>query len=338
MKRSLSLEVLVDAADRQAALERDVRLGLTAPAKSVPPVWFYDEVGSRLFDEITRLPEYYPTRAERSVLAERAAEIVAMAGADVLVEIGSGTSDKTRLLLDAMREAGSLRQIVLLDISEEVLREAAATLSRDYDVDVHAVVGDFRSDVGALAKGEGRLWAFLGSTIGNLMPGPRRRFLADVAEAMADDDHLLLGTDLVKDPARLVAAYDDAAGVTAAFNRNLLEVLNRGLGADFDRRRFEHRAVWDPGEAWVEMRLRAVEAHEVRLAGLDLAVAFAEGEEILTETSAKFRPEQVLAELGEAGLLAVASWQDPAGDVQVTLARRAASSDGARVGDAPPSP
>jgi L-histidine N-alpha-methyltransferase len=321
MKGAVGVEVLVSAADRIAALERDVADGLTAPVKSLPPVWFYDETGSRLFEEITRLPEYYLTRAERSILERRAEEIVRRSGAEVLVEIGSGTSDKTRILLDAMKGSGQLRQVVLLDISEAVLREAAEVIADAYGVAVRAVVGDLRSHLVVLGKGGRRLWAFLGSTIGNFEPDGRRMLLREIASVMADDDHLLLGTDLVKDEARLVAAYDDVAGVTAAFNQNLLVVLNRELGADFDLDGFEHRARWDAAGQRIEMRLRARSAQKVRVARLGLTVSFEEGEEILTETSAKFRPDQVRAELAAAGLFEVASFQD-GGEFQLWLAGR----------------
>ena len=322
MSGEVSLEVLVTPADRRAALERDVRVGLGAGDKVLPPVWFYDETGSRLFDEITRLPEYYPTRTEAGILRAHAADMVAASGADVLVELGSGTSEKTRLLLDAMAAAGSLRQVVLLDISEEVLVEGAAALRERYGVDVHAVVGDFRLHLEALAKGERRLWAFLGSTIGNFRPDERRRLLGELAGAMADDDHLLLGTDLVKEPERLVAAYDDERGVTAAFNRNVLAVLNRELGGDLVPERFVHRAVWDPGAEWIEMRLRSTTRQVARLDRLGLQVAFEEGEEILTETSAKFRPAGVVAELATAGLREEVAWSDPDGDFRLGLSRR----------------
>jgi len=301
-------------------MEDDIRTGLTADPRFIPPVWFYDEVGSRLFDEITRLPEYYLTRAERGILADRSAEIVERAGADTLVEIGSGTSDKTRLLLDAMAAAGTLHSVVLLDISEEVLREAAGQLVDRYGVDVHAVVGDLRSDLDKLPGGGRQLWAFLGSTIGNFGPAERHQLLTGFGNAMRPSDHLLLGTDLEKDPARLLAAYDDAEGVTAAFNLNVLSVLNDALNADFDRQRFEHRAVWNTGERWIEMRLRSREAQLVDVGALDLSVELGAGEEVLTEISAKFDRHALPGELGAAGLPAVASWADRAGDFLLTLA------------------
>jgi L-histidine N-alpha-methyltransferase len=321
MTADLTVEVHIGPDDRREALERDVREGLTAERKQLPPVWFYDERGSLLFDEITRLPEYYPTRAEREILRLHAAEIVQRAGTGTLVELGSGTSEKTTLLLDAMQAAGLLDRFVPFDVSEEVLTAAAADIGASYGVPVHAVVGDFHRHLGELPDDDPRLVAFLGSTIGNLDPTQRRRFLFDLDTAMTRDDRLLLGTDLVKDPARLVAAYDDAQGVTAEFNRNVLSVLNAELAGDFEPERFDHVAVWDQDRSWIEMRLRAREAHEVRLGDLDLEVRFGEGEELHTEISAKFRPEQVAAELHDAGFVVEGSWTDPAGDFLLTLAR-----------------
>jgi L-histidine N-alpha-methyltransferase len=323
MPRTLTVEVAVSAADRALAMAEDVREGLSARPLSIPPVWFYDEVGSRLFDEITRLPEYYLTRAEKSILTERSEEIVDRSGATTLVEIGSGTSEKTRLLLDAMANAGSLESIVLLDISEEILREAARELAGLYDVDVHAVVGDLRTDLPRLARPCRQLWAFLGSTIGNFPPADRRRLLDSFHAAMGPDDTFLLGTDLVKDPSRLLAAYDDPQGVTAAFNLNVLNVLNFELDGNFDARRFTHRAVWDGRNRWIEMRLVSAEQHGVRLGKLGLEVEIGRGEEILTEISAKFERSGVPAELAEVGLKDIGSWTDPGGDFLVTLASRA---------------
>lgn len=319
-QRALALDVLVSADERRAALVRDVQTGLVGPDKHLPPVWFYDETGSRLFDEITRLPEYYPTRTERAILATHADAIAAAAGADTLVEVGSGTSEKTRLLLDAMSRAGRLRHIVLLDISEEVLREAASTLADSYDLDVYAVVGDFRHHIPAIRRiGERRLWVFLGGTIGNLRPRERGRLLFDFDTTMAPGDHLLLGTDLVKDVDRMVAAYNDAAGVTAQFNRNVLRLLNRELDAQFPAEQFTHRARWNAEQGHIEMRLAAGREMTVRVRDLDLAVHLAAGEEILTETSAKFTPDQVIAELHSAGLVAPQCFCDPARDFQLTL-------------------
>jgi L-histidine N-alpha-methyltransferase len=276
----------------EEALRADARTGLTAEPKSLPPKWFYDAQGSALFDKITELPEYYPTRAEREILRANAAGIAAQTSARTLIELGSGSSDKTRLLLDALRDAGTLRCYVPVDVSEPALAAAGKALSAEYPgLDVRAVVSDFEERLGFPADGEApgpRLVAFLGSTIGNLEPGQRSAFLARVRGRLRPGDFFLLGTDLVKDPATLIAAYDDEAGVTAEFNKNVLAVLNAELGADFDLDAFEHVAVWDAAAEWIEMRLRARMAQTVRLPGIGLTVEFADGEEMRTEVSAKF--------------------------------------------------
>jgi L-histidine Nalpha-methyltransferase len=301
-------------------LRADARAGLTASPKVLPPKWFYDEEGCRLFDEITQLPEYYPTRTERAILAARAGDIAASTSADTLVELGSGTSEKTRLLLDALSAQGSLRRFVPFDVSEPTLRDAAAAIELEYPgVEVHAVVGDFERHLDRLPAGGTRLVAFLGSTIGNLDPAGRARFYKSLAAGLGPDDALLLGTDLVKDTERLEAAYDDDAGVTAAFNRNVLAVLNRELAADFVPERFAHVAKWDPGEEWIEMRLRSQATQTVRVDELDLDVEFADGEEMRTEISAKFRRQRVEAELAAAGLALTAWWTDPDGDFALSL-------------------
>jgi L-histidine N-alpha-methyltransferase len=320
LETQVTIDIRLDPASARAALEADTRVGLTAEAKWLPPIWFYDDRGSELFDQITRLEEYYPTRAERAILEAHAKDIVAAAGADTLVELGSGTSEKTRLLLDALCAADLLRRFVPLDVSEGTLRTAAGTIAEDYGVPVDAVVGDFTRHLRHLPTGGRRLVAFLGSTIGNLDPTERARFLFDVDASLVAGDTFLLGTDLVKDPARLVAAYDDAEGVTAEFNRNVLHRLNRELGADFDVDAFDHIATWDGDHAWIEMRLRASRAMTVHLPALDLEVRFEAGEELRTEISAKFTPERVAAELWEAGLVVQDSWTDPAGDFLLTLA------------------
>ena len=303
----------------------DVAEGLTSTPKELPPKWFYDDVGSELFDEITRLPEYYPTRRERWILEHHAADIARLSGADTLVELGSGTSEKTRLLLDAF-VAGSFgpgerfRRFVPFDVSEATLRDAAAAVAVEYPtVEVHAVVGDFEHHLGTLPGGGRRLVAFLGGTIGNLDPKPRAQFLADLAAGLAPGDGLLLGTDLVKDVDRLVAAYDDAAGVTAAFNRNVLAVVNRELDADFVPERFAHVALFDTDQEWIEMRLRSEVDQQVRVGALDLVVDFEAGEEMRTEISAKFRREGVESELAAAGLALARWWTDPAGDFALSI-------------------
>ncbi|MEU3557994.1 L-histidine N(alpha)-methyltransferase [Streptomyces fragilis] len=294
-----------------ASLRADVLAGLGSRPRSLPPRWFYDARGSELFDEITRLPEYYPTRAEREILTHRSAEIARFSGARTLVELGSGSSEKTRLLLDAMPD---LELYVPVDVSESALRGAGEELAERLPrLDVHAVVADFTGHV-ALPEGPGpRLVAFLGGTVGNLEPAERSRFLASVRESLSPGDALLLGTDLVKDERVLVRAYDDAAQVTAEFNRNVLRVVNRELGADFRPELFAHVAVWNAEAEWIEMRLRAREAQTVKIPGVDLVVDLAEGEEIRTEISAKFRPEGVRAELAAVGMEVAHGWTDREG-------------------------
>jgi L-histidine Nalpha-methyltransferase len=305
------------------SLRADARAGLTATPKSLPPKWFYDANGSALFEKITELPEYYPTRAEREILTGTATEIAALTGARTLVELGSGSSDKTRLLLSALRQAGTLRCYVPVDVSEPALTAAAALLITEYPgLDVRAVVSDFEEHLGLPAPDDApapRLVAFLGGTIGNLIPAERARFLARVRAGLRPGDWFLLGTDLVKDPATLVAAYDDSAGVTAEFNKNVLAVLNAELGADFDLDAFEHVALWDPVAEWIEMRLRSLAGQTVRVPGIGLEVRFAAGEEMRTEISAKFRREAITAELAAAGLAIRTWWTDAAAQFGLSL-------------------
>ena len=304
------------------ALRQDVLSGLGTQPKSLPPKWFYDARGSELFEEITRLPEYYPTRAEREILQTRAGELARRTGARALVELGSGSSEKTRLLLDALRAHGTLEEFVPLDVSESALREAVDAIAADYPgLRVHGVVGDFTEHLGRLPGRSPRLVAFLGGTIGNLLPEERARFLAGVRAVLQPGEWLLLGTDLVKDPETLVRAYDDAAGVTARFNLNVLQVLNRELGADFDVDAFTHVARWDAEHEWIEMRLRATRAMRVAVPEVDLRLRLEEGEEIRTEISAKFRREGVEAELKEAGFDLDAWWTDEQGRFALSLAR-----------------
>jgi len=317
----VQVEVHLSPEDLQAALRADVAAGLTSVPKELPPKWFYDERGSELFERITRLAEYYPTRCERAILTEHATEVARLSGADTLIELGSGTSEKTRLLLDAMAGAGRLRRIVAFDVSETTLRHAAATLAGEYPgVAVHAVVGDFERHLSRLPGGGRRLVALLGGTIGNLAPKARAVFLSEVAAFLDPGDALLLGTDLVKDAGRLEAAYDDAAGVTAEFNRNVLRVLNRELGADFVPERFDHVARFDSEEEWIEMWLRSTGPQRVRVAALDLTVGYDAGEAMRTEISAKFRRSGVEAELGDADLALARWWTDAGGDFAVSLA------------------
>jgi L-histidine N-alpha-methyltransferase len=319
------ITVCLTEADRWAALAADARAGLTANRKLLPSKWLYDERGSDLFDQITRLPEYYPTRAERAILGRHAEEMAARSGAGTLIELGSGTSTKTRLLLDALARAGTLRRFVALDVAEATLVEALTTLSGDYPgVATAGVVGDLEVHLDRLPEGHDRLVAFLGGTVGNFEPPARKAFFAAIGDLLHENETLLLGTDLVKDRARILEAYDDAAGVTAAFEKNVLAVVNRGLGANFDLDAFAYRAVWSEMDERVEMGVVARTGQEVRLRDLDLDVSLAPGEEIRTEVSAKFRLERIGEELRSAGLEPMSTWTDAAGDFGLTLARRTA--------------
>ncbi|CAM5394960.1 MULTISPECIES: L-histidine N(alpha)-methyltransferase [Streptomyces] len=304
-----------DATD--AALRADVLKGLTGTPKTLPPKWFYDAQGSELFEKITELPEYYPTRAEREILVDRAGEIAAATGARTLVELGSGSSEKTRFLLDALT---GLHTYVPVDVSESALTQAGQALIEERPgLDVHALIADFTGGMALPDTPGPRLVAFLGGTIGNLLPAERAVFLASVRALLSPGDALLLGTDLVKDEQVLVEAYDDAAGVTAAFNKNVLTVIDRELGADFDPGAFEHVAVWDRDNEWIEMRLRSRTAQTVKVPALDLAVHFAAGEEMRTEVSAKFRRDGVRAELSAAGLELAHWWTDGQGRFALSL-------------------
>ncbi|WP_240779534.1 L-histidine N(alpha)-methyltransferase [Nonomuraea zeae] len=303
------------------ALEHDVRTGLSASPKWLPPKWFYDEAGSELFSRITRLPEYYPTRRELAILRSRAADLAAASGADTLVELGSGTSEKTELLLEAMDEAGRLRAYTPVDVDAVTLVAAARRLAGRFpELTVQAVCADFERHLALLPRTGRRMVAFLGGTIGNLEPAARAVFLKELRATLRPGDTFLLGADLVKDTGRLVAAYDDSAGVTAAFNRNVLRVINRDLAADFDPEAFEHVALYDERQEWIEMRLRATRDMRVRVGALGLDVSFEEGEEMRTEISAKFRPEGLREELAAAGFGVRRRFTDPEGDFTLVLA------------------
>ncbi|MFF2042076.1 L-histidine N(alpha)-methyltransferase [Kitasatospora sp. NPDC058170] len=304
------------------ALRHDVQHGLTSEPKWLPPKWFYDARGSELFEEITRLPEYYPTRAERAILTARADEIAAATRARTLVELGSGSSEKTRLLLSALRGLGTLDSYVPVDVSESALAAAGEALAADYPgLAVHAVLADFTARLALPPGGGPRLVAFLGGTLGNLLPAERAAFLRGLRGTLDPGDSLLLGTDLVKDPDVLVAAYDDASGVTAEFNRNVLNVLNRELAADFDPDAFAHVAHWDAEQEWIEMRLRSLRTQTVKIPALDLPVHFEKDEELRTEVSAKFRRERVAEELAAAGLRLAHWWTDDEGRFGLSLAQ-----------------
>jgi L-histidine N-alpha-methyltransferase len=304
-----------DATD--AALRADVLHGLTRTPKTLPPKWFYDAHGSELFEQITELPEYYPTRAEREILIDRAGEIAAATGARTLVELGSGSSDKTRHLLDAFTD---LALYVPVDVSESALTQAGhALIAERPGLDVHALIADFTGAMTLPETPGPRLLAFLGGTIGNLLPAERATFFAGLRALLSPGDALLLGTDLVKDEQVLVRAYDDAAGVTAAFNKNVLTVVDRELGADFDAGAFDHVALWDADNEWIEMRLRSRTDQTVKIPALDLAVDFTAGEELRTEISAKFRKEGVRSELAAAGLELAHWWTDREGRFALSL-------------------
>lgn len=308
--------------DLDAALRADVRAGLTTNPKTLPPRWFYDAHGSELFERITRLPEYYPTRAEAAALELGADRVAERTGATALIELGSGSSRKTRLLLDALRRKGTLTSFTGFDVSGAALAEATAELSRRYPgLRVDGIVGDFTAHLRHLPVDGDRLVVFLGGTIGNLTPPQRAAFLAALRAQLVPGEWLLLGTDLVKDPEVLVAAYDDAAGVTAAFNRNVLSVLNHRLGANFAIGSFAHVARWDAEAEWIEMRLRAEHAMRVDIPALDLSVDFAAGEELRTEVSAKFQLAGLAGELDAAGFTVGDWWTDPDGRFGLSLAQ-----------------
>jgi L-histidine N-alpha-methyltransferase len=311
-RETIRIESHLDGTNERS-LADDVLDGLTRPFKELPPKHFYDARGADLFDQICDLPEYYPTRAERAILVQRAEEIAELTGAVELVELGSGTAAKTRVLLDALQAAGTLERYIPVDVTESMVRDCAATLTSEYPgLRVHGVIGDFERHLDRIPAAAGpRIVAFLGGTIGNFPPGSRRRVLRQIAGLLGPDDHLLMGTDLVKDPRVLEAAYDDSQGVTAAFNRNVLHVLNRELQADFDPEDFDHVALFDPHNEWIEMRLRARRAHTTLVRDLDLPVHFDAGEEMRTEISAKFTPERLQSDLAAAGLELVRWLTDP---------------------------
>jgi L-histidine N-alpha-methyltransferase len=321
----IAIDVHLDA-DAAATMARDVRAGLSSYPKELAPKYFYDERGSQLFERITELPEYYPTRAEREILSERSAEILATAGRpSTLVELGSGSASKTRYLLDAMRDAGGLDTYVPVDISEEITQQTASCLVDEYPgLAVRGLVCDFEQDLERIPPADGkRLIAFLGGTVGNLYPRPRQAFLERIVALLGPGDQLLLGTDLVKEADRLEAAYDDAAGVTAEFNKNVLEVLNRELGADFDLEAFEHVARYDAEAERMDIRLRSLADQEVAIDDLDLEISFAAGEEMRTEISTKFTRERLESVYAGAGLEMCGWFTDAAGDYALSLARLA---------------
>lgn len=319
----IQVDVHLDTAWSQPALEQDVRAGLSQTKKVLPPKWFYDDLGSDLYDQITRVEEYYPARTETTILNAQAVAIAELVQADTLIELGSGTSSKTKVVMDAMRSEGSLRTYVPFDVADETLREASEELvERHPGLLVNGVVGDFEHHLPQIPVGGTNLVMLLGGTIGNFLPEPRATFLKGIADLMNRGDYFLLGTDLVKDVARLEAAYDDAQGVTAAFNKNVLQVINDRLDADFDLSAFEHVSVFDADNEWIEMRLRSTVEQTVSIPALDLTVAFAEGEEMRTEVSAKFRRAGIAEELATAGLELVEWYTDDNNDFGLSLSRK----------------
>jgi L-histidine Nalpha-methyltransferase len=315
------VDVLLDEGDRRTSFRDAAVAGLRATPKRIPSIWLYDERGSRLFDEITRLPEYYLTRTEREILEEHASEIASETRATTLVELGSGTSEKTRLLLDALTGAGTLRSFAPLDVSEEVLVTSAHEIADEYqEIGVHAIVGDFERHLSALEPGGRRLFAFLGSTLGNFEPEGRSRFLHALASSLEPEDALLLGLDLVKRPARLQSAYNDSAGLSERFQRNGLAHFDRELGSDFRRARLEYRAYWDVEREWVDIGFDSVDAQAVGVPALGIEVQLTKGERLRTQVSAKFRRERFETELADAGLGLTRWWTDANDDFSVALA------------------
>lgn len=321
--RTVAIHNHLDASTAERALRTEVAAGLRSDPKELSPKWLYDERGCDLFDQITRLDEYYPTRTERAILYRHADDIARRSGAQTLIELGSGTSEKTRLLLDALRRNGTLERFVGFDVAETTLVDAGQAILDEYpDIEVEGVVGDFEHHLGLLPRGGRRMIAFLGGTIGNLFPDGRRQLLHDLSAALESGDSVLIGTDLVKDTARLERAYDDESGVTAEFNKNVLAMINRELGGHFDLSRFEHVARFDTDDERIEMLLRAVGRQFVEIDQLGITVAFEDGEELRTEISTKFRVENFPTELTAAGFQAPVLFTDPRRDFALWLAAR----------------
>jgi L-histidine Nalpha-methyltransferase len=322
--QQITIDVHLPPGGPLSGMAADVRAGLTKPFKELSPRYFYDRRGSELFERITALPEYYPTRAERQILELHAGEICAAAGGPAtLIELGSGSAAKTRVLLDAMHGVGCLEAYAPVDISEQITRDTAEAIASEYGIMVHGLVCDFERDLERVPLAGPRVIALLGGTIGNFEPAQRASFLARVANLLGEEDHFLLGTDLVKGRERIEAAYNDGAGVTAEFNKNVLSVLNRELGADFDLDAFDHVAFWDPDNLWVDIRLRSRAEQAVDFAALGLSVSFYAGEEMRTEISTKFAREGLTGIYAESGLEMAGWWTDPEGLFALSLARRA---------------
>jgi L-histidine N-alpha-methyltransferase len=312
---------LLSPNDHNVKLTEDLRAGLLATPRWISPIWFYDERGSELFEEITRLPEYYPTARENEILKASADEIVRLANCDTLIELGAGSAEKSHELLAAMARAKSLQHFVAVDVSEEMLVTSSKAIQNTFGIAVTALVADFSAHLALLPRSGRRLITLMGGTIGNFEPATRRSFFAQLRESMGPDDALLVGADLVKDRARLIAAYNDSSGVTAEFNRNALLAINDAFDANFDVDAFEHVAFFDETHHWIEMRLRSVRAQHVVVGGLGIAFDLAPGEEIRTEISTKFSPSEIETEFADAGFRVVREFRDPTNDFQLTLAR-----------------
>jgi L-histidine N-alpha-methyltransferase len=321
----ISVDVHLPPGGPLSGMAADVRAGLTRPFKELSPRYFYDERGSQLFEDITELPEYYPTRCEREILETRSAEICEAANSPAtLIELGSGSAQKTTVLLNAMLDAGCLEAYCPVDISEEITRDTADRIAAEYDrIAVRGLVCDFELDLERIPVAAPRVIALLGGTIGNFEPQQRSGFLHRISNLLGPEDRFLLGTDLVKDRQTLEAAYNDPQGVTADFNKNVLSVLNRELGADFDPDSFEHVARWDDENLWVDIRLRSLSNQVVNVASLDMLVPFAAGEEMRTEISTKFARPGLEGIYAEAGLELTDWWTDADGLYALSLARRA---------------
>jgi L-histidine N-alpha-methyltransferase len=321
----ISIDVHLPPGGPLSGMAADVRAGLTRPFKELSPRYFYDEAGSQLFEDITELPEYYPTRCEREILETRSAEICDAANLPAtLIELGSGSAAKTRVLLDAMLDAGCLETYCPVDISEEITRETAERIAAEYDdIAIRGLVCDFELDLERIPVAAPRVIALLGGTIGNFEPQQRAGFLHRVSHLLGPEDRFLLGTDLVKDPATLEAAYNDSQGVTADFNKNVLAVLNRELDADFDLDAFEHVARWDPENLWIDIRLRSLTNQVVNVSALDMQAAFSAGEEMRTEISTKFARPGLEGIYADAGLELTDWWTDADGLFALSLARSA---------------
>jgi L-histidine Nalpha-methyltransferase len=304
-----------------AKLADDLRVGLLSTPRWISPIWFYDERGSELFEDITKLPEYYPTARENEILKACADEIVELANCDTLIELGAGSAEKSHELLAAMARSKSLQHFVAVDVSEEMLVTSTKAIQSSFGIPVTAVVADFSTHLTLLPRSGRRLITLMGGTIGNFEPATRRSFLEQLGESMGPDDALLVGADLVKDRTRLVAAYNDSKGVTAEFNRNALLAINDAFDADFDAAAFEHVALFDEAHHWIEMRLRSLRSQHVLVGGLGISFDLAQGEEIRTEISTKFTPSEIEADFAEVGFRVVREFRDPADDFQLTLAR-----------------